>query len=64
MESLIHVPEDRMNVKYAVKQLAKKLSRLRACDLGGLKRMARYCWHTWVHSNMVTEEDVKDLNLD
>eukprot|EP00969_Alexandrium_andersonii_P149191 6596699-Alexandrium_andersonii.AAC.1 len=32
--SLIHVPEDRMDIKHAVKQLAKKLGRPRACDLG------------------------------
>eukprot|EP00969_Alexandrium_andersonii_P282536 12490757-Alexandrium_andersonii.AAC.1 len=57
VESLIFVSENRMDIKYAVKQLAKKLSRPRACDLGGLKRLARYCWHTWVHSNTVTEKN-------
>eukprot|EP00969_Alexandrium_andersonii_P139432 6168196-Alexandrium_andersonii.AAC.1 len=49
---LIYVLKDRMDIKYAVRQLAMKLSRPRACGLGGLNRLARYCWHAWVHGNM------------
>eukprot|EP00969_Alexandrium_andersonii_P171529 7582036-Alexandrium_andersonii.AAC.1 len=55
-----------MDIKYAVKQLAKKLGKPRACDMAGLRRLAHYCWHTqdWVHSNSVKENDSKDLTLD
>eukprot|EP00969_Alexandrium_andersonii_P250487 11070161-Alexandrium_andersonii.AAC.1 len=55
-----------MDIQYAAKQLAKKLSKPRACDMGGLMRLARYCWHTqdWVRSNTITEKEVKDLTLD
>eukprot|EP00969_Alexandrium_andersonii_P085970 3790374-Alexandrium_andersonii.AAC.1 len=63
--SLVYASEDRVDIKHAVKQLAKKLSKPRLCDMGGLKRLARYCWRTqdWVRSNSVTEE-AKDLTLD
>eukprot|EP00969_Alexandrium_andersonii_P031840 1391306-Alexandrium_andersonii.AAC.1 len=57
--SLIYASEDRVDIKYAVKQLAKKLSKPRLCDMGGLKQLARYCWHTqdWVRSNAITEKE-------
>eukprot|EP00969_Alexandrium_andersonii_P164362 7264787-Alexandrium_andersonii.AAC.1 len=64
--SRIYATENCMDIKNAVKQLAKKLSKPGACDLARLRRLARYCWHTcdWVRSNAGKENDSKDFTFD